>query len=169
MSLQLWVRVVSTACSTLRTFTSKVPHYVCNPSGLLIRIMFFQPCLQFVPRYFFDIPHSGSGKTSLLNILAGRTYTKGPLFVEADVYLDSFPVDPTRRSVQKQIAFVAQEDSLQATCTPREAIKFSAKLRLPRSMTEDQLDALVREYSPPEFFLFLFAHLTPHRSSTFIL
>jgi len=85
---------------------------------------------------------SGSGKTSLLNILAGRTYAKGPLFVEADVYLDSFPVDPTRRSVQKQIAFVAQEDSLQATCTPREAIKFSAKLRLPRSMTEDQLDAL---------------------------
>jgi len=88
---------------------------------------------------------SGSGKTSLLNILAGRTYAKGPLFVEADVHLDSFPVDPTRRSVQKQIAFVAQEDSLQATCTPREAIKFSAKLRLPRSMTEDQLDALTNK------------------------
>lgn len=85
---------------------------------------------------------SGSGKTSLLNILAGRTFTKGCLTVESDVRLDSFPVDPTRLEVRKQVAFVAQDDSLQATSTPREAIKFSAKLRLPRSMTESQLDAL---------------------------
>lgn len=85
---------------------------------------------------------SGSGKTSLLNILAGRTYSKGPLTVESDVRLDSFPVDPTRLEVRKQVAFVAQDDSLQATSTPREAIKFSAKLRLPRSMTDSELDAL---------------------------
>lgn len=88
---------------------------------------------------------SGSGKTSLLNILAGRTYTKGQIVVEADVHLDSFAVNPTRLEVRKQIAFVAQDDSLQATSTPREAIKFSAKLRLPRSMTEDQLDALTNK------------------------
>ena len=40
------------------------------------------------------------------------------------------------------IAFVAQDDSLQITQTPREAIRFSAKLRLPRSTTEDELDQL---------------------------
>merc|ERR1719148_192476 len=62
---------------------------------------------------------SGSGKTSLLNILAGRTYTKGQIVVEADVHLDSFAVNPTRLEVRKQIAFVAQDDSLQATSTPR--------------------------------------------------
>jgi len=86
---------------------------------------------------------SGSGKTSLLNILAGRTRTKGNLTVEADVRLDGFPVDPTDMEVRKQIAFVTQDDVLQATSTPREAIKFSAKLRLPRHMTEEQLDDLV--------------------------
>jgi len=88
---------------------------------------------------------SGSGKTSLLNILAGRTRTKGPLTVENDVTLDGFAVDPTRLEVRKQIAFVTQDDVLQATSTPREAIKFSAKLRLPRYMTEEQLDDLVEK------------------------
>jgi ABC-type multidrug transport system ATPase subunit len=41
-----------------------------------------------------------------------------------------------------KIAFVAQDDSLQVTATPREAIKFSAKMRLPRSMTEEGLNNL---------------------------
>jgi ABC-type multidrug transport system ATPase subunit len=51
-------------------------------------------------------------------------------------------VDPTNLEVRKQIAFVAQDDSLQVTSTPREAIKFSAKLRLPRSTTDAQLNKL---------------------------
>lgn len=45
-------------------------------------------------------------------------------------------------AVRKLIAFVAQDDSLQVTSTPREAIRFSAKLRLPRSTTDSQLDKL---------------------------
>ena len=86
---------------------------------------------------------SGAGKSTLLNILAGRTRTKGNLTVSADVRLDNFSVDPTDVEVRKQIAFVAQDDSLNATSTPREAIRFSAKLRLPRTTTEEELDALV--------------------------
>ena len=86
---------------------------------------------------------SGAGKSSLLNILAGRTRTKGNLTVSADVRLDDFGVDPTDVEVRKQIAFVAQDDSLTATATPRECIRFSAKLRLPRTTTDDELDALV--------------------------
>jgi len=85
---------------------------------------------------------SGAGKSTLLNILAGRTRTKGNLTVSADVRLDNFSVDPTDVEVRKQIAFVAQDDSLNATSTPREAIRFSAKLRLPRTTTEEELDAL---------------------------
>ena len=86
---------------------------------------------------------SGAGKTSLLNILSGRARTGGKVTIEADVRLNNFSVDPTNIKVRKQIAFVAQDDSLLATATPREAIRFSAKLRLPRATTDDELDTLV--------------------------
>ena len=85
---------------------------------------------------------SGAGKTSLLNILAGRAASRGRLHISADLRLNNYEVDPTNLEVRKQIAFVAQDDSLQVTSTPREAIKFSAKLRLPRAMTDEQLDSL---------------------------
>lgn len=85
---------------------------------------------------------SGAGKTSLLNILAGRARTRGKIRIEADVRLQNYSVDPTSIKIRKSIAFVAQDDSLQITATPREAIRFSAKLRLPRSTTDSQLDLL---------------------------
>ena len=87
---------------------------------------------------------SGAGKTSLLNILAGRARSRGRLAITSDVRLNNYEVDPTKLSVRKQIAFVAQDDSLQVTSTPREAIRFSAKLRLPRSTTDRDLDRLTR-------------------------
>jgi ABC-type multidrug transport system ATPase subunit len=86
---------------------------------------------------------SGAGKTSLLNILSGRVRKSGRVNVEADVRLDNYSVDPTSIKVRKSIAFVAQDDSLQITATPREAIKFSAKLRLPRTTTGADIDQLV--------------------------
>jgi len=85
---------------------------------------------------------SGSGKTSLLNILSGRIKSRGLLTVNADVRLNNCEVKPTKMSVRKQIAFVAQDDSLQVASTPRECIRFSAKLRLPRSTSEKELDHL---------------------------
>ncbi len=85
---------------------------------------------------------SGAGKTSLLNILAGRASSRGRVTIEADVRLNNYSVDPTNISVRKQIAFVAQDDSLQVTATPREAILFSAKLRLPRSTGDHVLEKL---------------------------
>jgi ABC-type multidrug transport system ATPase subunit len=85
---------------------------------------------------------SGAGKTSLLNILAGRASTGGRLTISSDLRLNNYTVDPTNINVRKLIAFVAQDDSLQVTSTPREAIRFSAKLRLPRSTTDHQLEKL---------------------------
>jgi ABC-type multidrug transport system ATPase subunit len=85
---------------------------------------------------------SGAGKTSLLNILAGRATSRGPVTIESDVRLNNFAVDPTDIQVRQHIAFVAQDDSLVATATPREAIYFSAKLRLPRSTPEHLLKKL---------------------------
>ena len=85
---------------------------------------------------------SGAGKTSLLNILAGRAASRGRLQISADIRLNNYSVDPTNLDVRQQIAFVAQDDSLQVTQTPRESIKFSARLRLPRAVTDEQLDSL---------------------------
>jgi ABC-type multidrug transport system ATPase subunit len=86
--------------------------------------------------------HFLTGKTSLLNILAGRASSRGKLHIDADVRLDNYSVNPTKLEVRKQIAFVAQDDSLQVTSTPRESIKFSARLRLPRGVTDHSLDVL---------------------------
>ena len=85
---------------------------------------------------------SGAGKSSLLNVLAGRAKSNGRITIESDIRLNNYTVDPTNIHVRQLIAFVAQDDSLQPTSTPREAIRFSAKLRLPRSTTDDQLDKL---------------------------
>jgi len=88
---------------------------------------------------------SGAGKTSLLNILAGRAASRGRVKIDSDVRLNNFTVDPTDIKVRKHIAFVAQDDSLQVTSTPREAIYFSAKLRLPRGTPEKDLIKLVNK------------------------
>jgi len=85
---------------------------------------------------------SGAGKTSLLNILAGRARTQGRITIQSDVRLNNYKVVPTDINVRKQIAFVAQDDSLQVTATPREAIRFSAKLRLSRDTPDHDLDKL---------------------------
>jgi ABC-type multidrug transport system ATPase subunit len=77
--------------------------------------------------------------------LAGRAASRGHVQIKSDVRLNNFSVDPTNIKVRKNIAFVAQDDSLQATATPREAIYFSAKLRLPRATPEKNLIKLVNK------------------------
>lgn len=79
----------------------------------------------------------------MLNILAGRARSNGRLSINSDVRLNNYGVDPTNLEVRKGIAFVAQDDSLQVTSTPREAIRFSAKLRLPKDTSDEQIEKLV--------------------------
>ena len=88
---------------------------------------------------------SGAGKTSLLNILSGRSQTNSTINIDADIRMNEFQVDPTNIQVRKQIAFVAQDDSLSFTATPREAIRFSAKLRLPRITTDEEIEELTNK------------------------
>lgn len=78
----------------------------------------------------------------MLNVLAGRTQSSSTAQVDGDVRLDNYSVNPADIGLRKLIAFVAQDDSLQVTATPREAIRFSAKLRLDRTATEEELDQL---------------------------
>ena len=84
---------------------------------------------------------SGAGKSSLMNILAGRTRTRGSVEVKGKVMANDRPVDPLE--FRSQIAYVMQEDALFATQTPREAFYFSARLRLPEAVSEPQIAALV--------------------------
>mmetsp|Transcript_25786 Transcript_25786/g.53107 ORF Transcript_25786/g.53107 Transcript_25786/m.53107 type:complete len:667 (-) Transcript_25786:163-2163(-) len=88
---------------------------------------------------------SGAGKTSLLNILAGRAQSSSSITIESDIRMNEFKVDPTSIEVRKKIAFVAQDDSLTFTATPTEAIRFSAKLRLPRITTDEEIDDLAKK------------------------
>jgi ABC-type multidrug transport system ATPase subunit len=73
---------------------------------------------------------SGAGKTTLLNVIAGRTECKGCV-----VKVEKQRIRPTQ--FRKHIAFVAQDDCLMATATPREALRFSARLRLAEDKSVD--------------------------------
>mmetsp|Transcript_33388 Transcript_33388/g.64431 ORF Transcript_33388/g.64431 Transcript_33388/m.64431 type:complete len:611 (-) Transcript_33388:404-2236(-) len=85
---------------------------------------------------------SGSGKTSLLNILARRLRTRGKLTVTGQVLLNG---EEMGQESARDIAFVLQEDILYATTTPREAILFSATLRLPADMPRAEKRARVED------------------------
>lgn len=85
---------------------------------------------------------SGAGKTSLLNILAGRIRAKGASQrVAGSMLLDGQAISGS--SLRKRIAYVMQQDLLCPTHTPREAFLLSARLRLPSSMPTSEKNALV--------------------------
>ena len=71
---------------------------------------------------------SGAGKTSLMNVLAGRA-PYGEI-KEGKVVLNGLEAEP--HMYQKDLAYVMQHDAMFATQTPREALHFTATLRLPK-------------------------------------
>ena len=88
--------------------------------------------------------HSGSGKTSLLHVLAGKISNNGKdLQVTRDVKLDGITIEPSSIEARRKISFVAQKDHLPATSTVREAIRFSARMRSNRSVTDEDVESLV--------------------------
>lgn len=90
---------------------------------------------------------SGAGKTSLFSILSGRIKSRGSLRVDAKVRLGGRSIDPSRdEHVRTMFAFVAQDEALHEPSTPREALRFSAKLRLPKTTTDKDIDIVVENY-----------------------
>lgn len=88
---------------------------------------------------------SGAGKSTLMNILAGRLSTRGNLQVAGKVLSNGRLVDTRSPAFRRSIAYVMQEDALFATQTPREALTFSAALRLPATLGEAERKKLVEE------------------------
>lgn len=86
---------------------------------------------------------SGAGKTTLMNILAGRIATGGGKEVLGEISVnDKTPQDMDFRN---QLAYVMQEDALFATSTPRECLRFSARLRLPRDVSFREQDEMIED------------------------
>lgn len=83
---------------------------------------------------------SGAGKTSCLDILAGKTKRGnviGEIFINGEV--------PTRKQFKRISGYVDQEDTLMGTLTVYETLLYSAMLRLPRNMSRADKERRVRE------------------------
>ncbi|XP_030522402.2 ABC transporter G family member 15-like isoform X1 [Rhodamnia argentea] len=80
---------------------------------------------------------SGSGKSTLLDSLAGRL--SGNLVMTGSVILNG----KTRNLNCGGLAYVTQHDALLGTLTVRETIRYSADLRLPSTMTKDEISGII--------------------------
>ncbi|XP_068445166.1 broad substrate specificity ATP-binding cassette transporter ABCG2d [Clinocottus analis] len=80
---------------------------------------------------------TGSGKSSLLDILASR---KDPSGLSGEVLIDKAPQPPNFKWIS---GFVVQDDVVMATLTVRENLRFSAALRLSSSVHQSEKEARV--------------------------
>jgi ABC-type multidrug transport system ATPase subunit/ABC-type multidrug transport system permease subunit len=83
---------------------------------------------------------SGAGKTTLLDAIAGR---KNSGTLAGSVHLGGQRV--SKQTMGRSTAFVEQLDSHHSLTTVREALLFSAELRLPPTVTRAQREAFVAE------------------------
>ncbi|KAJ7964070.1 ABC transporter G family member [Quillaja saponaria] len=80
---------------------------------------------------------SGSGKSTLLDALAGRLSRN--VVMTGDVLLNG----KKRRLDYGVVAYVTQEDILLGTLSVRETLSYSAHLRLPHTMTKEEVNDIV--------------------------
>ncbi|XP_020389530.1 broad substrate specificity ATP-binding cassette transporter ABCG2 isoform X1 [Rhincodon typus] len=86
---------------------------------------------------------TGSGKSSLLDILAAR---KDPSGLKGQVLIDGAPQPPNFKCIS---GYVVQDDVVMGTLTVRENLQFSAALRLPKSICNaeknNRIDQVINE------------------------
>jgi len=83
---------------------------------------------------------SGSGKTTLMNIISGR---KRP--TSGKVRLGRLDLHEYFDMLKQDIAYVPQRDPLHEYLTLRQALTYSARLRLPSDVTAETRDHIVRD------------------------
>ncbi|XP_039552088.1 broad substrate specificity ATP-binding cassette transporter ABCG2 isoform X2 [Passer montanus] len=82
---------------------------------------------------------TGSGKSSLLDILAAR---KDPRGLSGDILINGAPQPANFKCTS---GYVVQDDVVMGTLTVRENLKFSAALRLPKSVKEEEKNERVNQ------------------------
>ncbi|XP_015480444.1 broad substrate specificity ATP-binding cassette transporter ABCG2 isoform X3 [Parus major] len=82
---------------------------------------------------------TGSGKSSLLDILAAR---KDPHGLSGDILINGAPQPANFKCTS---GYVVQDDVVMGTLTVRENLKFSAALRLPKSVKEEEKNERVNQ------------------------
>ncbi|NXE54670.1 ABCG2 protein, partial [Casuarius casuarius] len=82
---------------------------------------------------------TGSGKSSLLDILAAR---KDPHGLSGDILINGAPQPANFKCTS---GYVVQDDVVMGTLTVRENLQFSAALRLPQSMREQEKNERVNQ------------------------
>eukprot|EP01113_Clastostelium_recurvatum_P028388 TRINITY_DN3435_c0_g1_i4.p1 TRINITY_DN3435_c0_g1~~TRINITY_DN3435_c0_g1_i4.p1 ORF type:complete len:1300 (-),score=267.02 TRINITY_DN3435_c0_g1_i4:132-3977(-) len=83
---------------------------------------------------------SGSGKTSLLNLLSGRISTKHA-DIEGTIHVNGRQADT--QYLQGISSYVVQQDHLLPRLSVRETLDYAAQLRLPRTMSQGEKAARV--------------------------
>lgn len=63
------------------------------------------------------------------------------IYTHDQISVGGQPINPVK--YRRNIAYVMQDDSLMATATPREALRFSATMRLPDSTPNKEIQDLV--------------------------
>ncbi|XP_051515164.1 broad substrate specificity ATP-binding cassette transporter ABCG2-like isoform X2 [Myxocyprinus asiaticus] len=82
---------------------------------------------------------TGSGKSSFLDVLAAR---KDPAGLSGEVLIDGAPQPPNFKCLS---GYVVQDDVVMGTLTVRENLRFSAALRLPKSISQREKDEKVEK------------------------
>ena len=97
--------------------------------------------LRILPSEFVAIiGANGSGKSTLMNIMAGRMLPS-----EGTVLLNDRDLHANFQAVKQDIAFVPQQDVLHEQLTLRQALDYTAQLRLPPDTTVEQRHAAVND------------------------
>uniref|UniRef100_A0A8C1R795 ATP-binding cassette, sub-family G (WHITE), member 2a n=1 Tax=Cyprinus carpio TaxID=7962 RepID=A0A8C1R795_CYPCA len=82
---------------------------------------------------------TGSGKSSFLDVLAAR---KDPAGLSGEVLIDGAPQPPNFKCLS---GYVVQDDVVMGTLTVRENLRFSAALRLPKSICQQEKDEKIEK------------------------
>ena len=101
------------------------PKILDNVSGV------FQPGMNAI------LGPTGSGKSSLLDILADR---KGRRGIHGSIWING---QPRSADFKYHVGYVAQDDIVSGTLTVRENLTFSANIRLPESVSHEEKTAIV--------------------------